>query len=111
MDTANELHAIIRRVFEEVGRMLPSEGQVRTELVCDDNNGHYQLGQVGWEGDRRIDDIYLHVDIQDGKVFVQHDGTDLRIAERLVREGVSRESIVLAFHRPDLRVHTDYAPA
>ena len=53
--------------------MMPSEGELKTELICDDVSGHYQLGQVGWEGRRRIDDIYLHVDVTNGKVWIQHD--------------------------------------
>ena len=111
MDRTGEFRVIARRVFEEIEAMMPSEGDVHTELVCDDIHGHYQLGQVGWEGDRRVDDVYLHVDVYQGKVWVQHDGTSLRLAEMLVREGIPRDSIVLAFHRPDLRIYTDFAVA
>jgi len=111
MDRTDEFRAIVKRILQEIEAMLPSEGKVRTELICDDGNGHYQLGQVGWEGERRVDDVYLHVDLYENKVWIQHDGTDLRLAEMLIREGIPRESIVLAFHRPDLRIYTDFAAA
>ena len=111
MDRTREYRTIVKQLFQEVDRMLPSEGGVTTELICDEENGHYQLGQVRWESDRRVDDVFLHVDIQAGKVWIQHDGTNLRIAEMLVDEGIPRNDIVLAFHPPELRRLTDYAAA
>ena len=111
MDRTSEFRAIVKRVLTEVAGMMPSEDQVRTELICDDSEGHFQLGQVGWEGDRRVDDIYLHVDVREDKVWIQHDGTDLRLAEMLVKGGIPQNCIVLAFHRPDLRKYTEYAAA
>jgi XisI protein len=91
--------------------MTPSEAEIRTELVCDDVLGHYQLGQVGWEGKRRVDDMFLHIDVLEGKVWLQHDGTDLRIAEDLIRAGIPKEHIVLAFHHPSRRPDTEFAVA
>ena len=37
--------------------------------------------------------------------------TNLRLADMLMREGVPRENIVLAFHPANLRVYTDFAVA
>ena len=111
MDRTDEFRSVVKSVFQEVAELMPSEGELKTELVCADVLGHYQLGQVGWEEQRRIDDIYLHVDVTDGKVWIQHDGTNLRLADMLMREGVPRENIVLAFHPANLRVYTDFAVA
>lgn len=111
MDRTSEFRVIVNRIFQEIAEMTPSDAQVRTELICDDAVGHYQLGQVGWEGNSRVDDVYLHVDVLDNKVWIQHDGTNLRLAEMFTREGIPKENIVLAFHRPDMRVYTDFAAA
>ena len=111
MDRTDEFRVIVRRVFAEVARMTPSEGELRTELVCDDAAGHYQLGEVGWEGKRRIDNIYLHVDVFSDRVWIQHDGTNLRLADMLMREGIPKQNIVLAFHPAELRRFTDFAVA
>src|SRR5258706_10363563 len=107
MDRADEYRMIVERIMREIEEMTPSEEKIRTELVIDHANGHYQLGQVGWDNDRRVDDIFLHVDVCDGKVWIQHDGTNLRLADMLMDEGIPRESIVLAFHRPELRKFTE----
>ena len=48
---------------------------------------------------------FIHVDVKrDGKVWIQHDGTDLRVAKRLVTEGVDQSDIVIGFHPPQSRV-------
>ncbi len=109
MDRDNTYRAIVKRLLQEVADMTPSEGTIRTEFVCDDTIGHYQVGEVGWDGKRRVDEIFLHVDIVDGKIWLQHDGTDLRIADELVRAGIPKEHIVLAFHHPARRPDTEFA--
>lgn len=111
MDRTDEFRLIVKRALREVETMMPGEGDVRTELILDDTAGHYQLGQVGWDGDRRVDDVYLHVDVYAGKVWIEHDGTNLRLADMLEREGIPRDCIVLAFHPPGMRQYTDFAQA
>ena len=111
MDRTDEYRAIVKRLLQEVAEMTPSEDEIRTEFVCDDALGHYQVGQVGWENKRRVDDVFVHIDVCDGKVWLQHDGTNLRIAEDLIRAGIPREHIVLAFHHPSRRADTEFAVA
>ena len=91
--------------------MTPSEVSIPTEFVCDERLNHYQIGQVGWKGSRRVDDVFVHIDIIAGKVWLQHDGTNLRIAEDLVRAGIPKTDIVLAFHHANRRPDTEYAVA
>jgi XisI protein len=50
----------------------------------------------------------LHVDIRGEKIWIQYDGTDRPLAEELVRAGVPREAVVLAFYPPAVRPHTDF---
>lgn len=108
-DRNNEYRTIVKSVFQEVAAMTPSAENVRTELVCDETIGHYHLGEIGWQEKKRIDNVFLHADVMDGKVWVQHDGTDLTLVEMLEREGIPKEHIVLAFHSPDERIYTGYA--
>ena len=47
---------------------------------------------------------FVHIDVRpDGKVWIQHDGTDLRIADQLVERGIPKHQIVLGFKSPDTR--------
>ena len=111
MDRSDEFRVIVKRVFHEIALMTPTQGDVRTELVCDEASGHCHLGEIGWEGQRRVDTIILHADVIDGKVWFQYNGTDLRVADMLMDAGIPRENIILAFHPADLRVYTDFAVA
>jgi hypothetical protein len=51
----------------------------------------------------------MHIDIKNGKIWIQHDGTEVGIATILLEEGVPKDDIVLAFHSPDMREFTEFA--
>ena len=57
----------------------------------------------------RIYGCVIHVDIRDGKIWVQHDGTEEAIADQLVEKGVAKKEIVIAYHAPNLRKYTEFA--
>jgi XisI protein len=69
------------------------------------------LVSVGWSKEGRVHGCLIHVSIQDGKVWVQRDGTQEGIANELVRSGIPKEDIVLGFHEPEIRPHTGFAVA
>jgi hypothetical protein len=50
----------------------------------------------------------FHLDILDGKIWIQNDGTNRPIAVELERSGVPKEDIVLGFHSAENRTHTGY---
>jgi hypothetical protein len=66
---------------------------------------------VGWDGERRIHGCLVHVDLIDGKIWIQWDGTEESIAADLERAGIPKEHIVLGFRPPELRLYTGYAVA
>lgn len=68
----------------------------------------FELLRFGWEGHRRIHGTLFHLDIINGKVWIQYDGTDRPIAEELVRAGIPKEDIVLAEQPADIRPFTGY---
>ncbi len=111
MEPVNQFAQAVKKIINEYAAFPPSYGEVAVEKIFDDANGHYELMYSGWNGSRRVHGAVLHVDIKDGKVWIQHDGTEDGIAEELVTAGVPRDHIVLAFHHPDERKHTDYAVA
>jgi len=64
---------------------------------------------VGWDGNRRVHGCVLHLDIKNGKIWVQHDGTEDAIADQLVAQGVPHQDIVIAYHAPYVRQYTEFA--
>lgn len=53
----------------------------------------------------------VHIDLIDGKIWIQRDGTEEGIAADLERAGIPIEHIVLGFRPPELRQYTDYGVA
>jgi hypothetical protein len=111
MDTGLDARAIIKRILSEYAEIKPAYGQVETETIFDDEKGHYEVMRLGWDGHRRVHGCLLHVDVREGKVWIQRDGTEEGIANELVEAGIPREQIVLGFRHPDTRKHTGFAIA
>jgi hypothetical protein len=111
MDDLTRYRKIIRDLIREYSQFKPAMGDVQIEVVFDEAQDHYELMYAGWNGIYRIHGSVLHVDIRGGKVWIQHDGTEEGIAEKLVEAGIPRDRIVLAFKSPSIRPHTGYATA
>lgn len=84
----------------------------------DEPKGHYIWMNLGWQnGDtsgtlrERITGMTVYVRIRDCKFWIEEDWTENGIATDLVRAGVPKEDIVLAFHEPKMRQYTDFAVA
>lgn len=104
----NKYHQIIKQIFLEYADFL-ADNNVKIELICDQENNRYLLVETGWKNDYRIYGTLLHLDIIDGKVWIQHDGTEDGIAEELVKGGIPKEHIILAFKPPEIRLLTGFA--
>ncbi|MCB0594195.1 MAG: XisI protein [Lewinellaceae bacterium] len=102
---------IVSKLIEEIGNLGAKPGAVvKTQIIKDEPNGHYLLFSNGWRGDDRVYGCYLHIDISaDGKIWLQHDGTDLVVAQKLLDQGIPKTDIVLAFHAPFVREDTGFA--
>ncbi|MFQ5632479.1 MAG: XisI protein [bacterium] len=110
MDTTIEKYRdIVCKVIQKYAQYKPSNGDIRTEAVIDTENDHYELVHVGWDGPYRIHGSVIHIDIIDGKVWVEHDGTDRVIVDDLEEAGIPKEHIVLGFKSPEVRKYTGYA--
>jgi hypothetical protein len=109
MDPLASYRDIVKRILREYAHWKPTYGEVEVETVFNDEQGHYEMLYMGWEGRRRVHGTVIHVDIRKGKVWVQFDGTENGITEELVTSGIPREHIVLGFHSPHKRKFTPYA--
>lgn len=108
MDKLERYREIVRRLIEEYAGYKPANGQIETEAIVDQARDHYEVMHVGWDGVRRVHGAVVHIDIHDGKVWVQYDGTTRPVADELMAAGIPREDIVLAFHPAELRPLTGF---
>ena len=83
---------------------------VESQTIFDTKRDHYQLVSVGWDdGSHRVYGTVIHIDIKDGKIWIQWDGTENAIADELVEHGVPHSDIVLGYQSPFKRQYTDFA--
>jgi hypothetical protein len=111
MDKLNQYREIVRQIMEEYARYKPSHGQIERELIIDPTRDHYEIMNVGWHDVRRVHGCVIHLDIINGKIWIQHDGTNRPIADALLEAGVPKEDIVLGFHPEYVRADTGFAVA
>ncbi|MDX2240816.1 MAG: XisI protein [Leptolyngbyaceae cyanobacterium bins.302] len=101
----------IRQLLSERAQRVSRQGNAQeyeVQVIFDAEHDHYQLLYVGWRGNKRNFGCILHLDIKDGKIWIQHDGTEEGIANRLVELGVPKQDIILAFHDPYVRQFTGF---
>jgi XisI protein len=111
MDTLNHYRQAIQQILNEYVQTPISNGEIESQTVFDTQRDHYQVMNVGWDGNRRVHGCVLHLDIKDGKVWVQHNMTEMQIAQALMAMGVAKEDIVLGFQVEYMREYTGFSVA
>lgn len=53
----------------------------------------------------------VHLDIIEGKIWVQRDETEDGVTNEFVAAGIAKDKIILGFHPADVRQYTGYAVA
>lgn len=110
MDTVESYRQIIRDVLAPYTQIKYANVDVRNMPAFDEKSDQYAILSEGW-GDRRHHGCLIHIEILDGKVWIQRDGTEEGIATELVEAGIPKSDIVLEFHEPSVRKHTGFAIA
>jgi hypothetical protein len=102
-------HSVVEKLLQEYADFLDNDEQVKVELVFDRQRERYLLVETGWQNGYRIYGTLLHIDIIDGKFWIQHDGTEDGIADELVTAGIPKKQIVLAYKSLEGRQITEFA--
>jgi hypothetical protein len=100
---------LVQDLLHECSNIRANNKEVEAEAIFDTQRDRYQVVHVGWSNKRRVYVCVLHLDIKDGKIWIQHDGTEGGIALELVERGVPKHDIVLGFHSPFKRQFTEFA--
>lgn len=101
---------IVEGVLCECARFYASK-EARTLTVFDSKNGQFLLMDEGWNGFKHIHRVWVHVELAEGKLWIQKDGTEDGIAVDLMNAGIPKERIVLAFQHPSRRRYSEFAAA
>ncbi|WP_353929302.1 XisI protein [Okeanomitos corallinicola TIOX110] len=109
MEKIEQYRTYIQNLLTEYAQGSPSDDEVETQLIFDQERDHYQVVYAGWKNRRPMYGCVLHLDIKNGKIWIQYNGTEIDIADELVKLGVPKSDIVLAFHEPLMRQYTGFA--
>lgn len=111
MDPLSMVRQAVESVLNVYTRIPYAHGELRCEALFDRERDRYALVSLGWNAGKRVHFLLVHLDIVDGKVWIEKDNTEDGIAPELVQAGIPKSQIVLAFRPPEMRQHTEYAVA
>jgi hypothetical protein len=111
MDLLTASRELIEKILVEIARVPYAHGDIAIQTVFDRDNDHYLLMLVGRDGVQRVHGCLVHVDLVDGKFWIQRDGTEYGVARFLLDSGIPGDRIVLAFRSQAVRNRSDFAIA
>ncbi len=110
MEKLKTYREIVKQVILDYAKFPYAYGDLHRQTVFDLANDHYLLMTIGWDP-KRVHGCLVHIDIIDGKCWIQRDGTEDGMAKDLEAGGIPKSDIVLAFKPVDIRPLTGYAVA
>ena len=112
MDKLERYRQIIRDVLSQYLDIDYANVDAKNRAAFDVETDQYIIISVGWENkNRRVHGCLIHVEIMDGLVWVQRDGTEYGVTNDLVEAGIAKLDIMLGFHDPSVRQYTGFAVA
>lgn len=111
MDRLNTYRQIIRNTLKPYTRITYANVNGKNRAAFDPETDQYIILFEGWNHQQHLHSVLLHIEIVNGKVWVQYDGTEDGITDELVKAGIPKTDIVLGFHEPEVRPYTGYVIA
>ncbi|MEZ0612214.1 XisI protein [Fibrella sp. WM1] len=111
MDRISQYADVVQQVITTHKQFAEQAGVQHYETVFDTVQHRYLLIEVGWNKDERSYTNVIHVDIIDGKLWIQRDATEDGIVDALLDANVPKEHIVLGYRSPFIRQFTEFAVA
>jgi len=98
-------------ILNEYAKVRYSNLDAENQIIADRVNNRYQIVTIGWDRNKHIHDCPIHMDIINGKIWIQRNMTEIDLDQELMQVGVPKQDIVLGFLSPKMREYTDYAIA
>ena len=108
MEEVEKYRRFVQEVLSDIAKIKDVLPEIETQLIFDTKRDHYQIVRIGWRDLDRTYGVPIHIDIKDGKIWIQQNMTDYDFIEDLLEKGIPKEDIVLAFHPPYKRPYTGF---
>jgi hypothetical protein len=100
---------LIKSLSEKYSHDNSEERDVESHIAFDRERDCYVMFHVGWRGEKRVYGCVMHIEIKEGKIWIQRDGIEAGIANELIELGVPKSDIVLGYRSPYMRQFTELA--
>lgn len=113
MDKVVKYREIVKAVltrYYELDKEQPSP-DIEPMIAFDEIRDHYFWLQVGWDRTGRTCGPTVYIRLCNEKVWVEEDLTEDGITNDLLDAGIPKSDIVIGFHYPRDRAHTEFAIA
>lgn len=100
---------LVKKVIQQHASEQSEADANKAQIVFDTERDRYLLLYVGWRDEERLHGCPIHIDILDGKIWIQRDFTEEGIVNQLTEMGVPKTDIILGFRSPYVRQFTEFA--
>ncbi len=112
MDKINKYQNLILQILDDYTKVRYSNLDAENQLIADKEHHRYQVVTIGWDKNGKfVHDCPIHMDIINGKIWIQQNMTEIDLGEELVKRGVPKSDIVIGFLSPKMREYSEYAVA
>jgi XisI protein len=109
MDSLARDRLLIESILIKYTKIPYSYGHFHNQAVFDRSRDRYLLMNVGWDDGKRVHGSLAHVDIIDGKFWIQRDGIEHGVVTQLLDAGIPKERIVIAYKSLERRRLMEFA--
>lgn len=111
MDKLTSYSQIIRQILTDLTVVPFAYGEIDIAPVFDVEHDRYLVVNTGWKRNDRIYGPIAHLDIINGKIWIQRDGTEDGLPGLLLKAGIPKDDIVIAYRTPADRALIGFAIA
>ena len=111
MDKLKQYETTVLGILREYAKVRYANINGGNHLVADKENHRYLVLTIGWDEKKFVHDCPMHMDILDGKIWIQRNMTEWEVGEMLEAKGVPKEDIVIGFLSPKMREYSNYSVA
>ncbi len=108
MDTQIKYQQLIKDILVGHTEYRSKGSDIASQVLFDDERGRYLILDIGWSDKDYWHITPIHLDLINGKIWIQYDDTEEGVATDLLKAGVPKEDIVLGFHHPKVRPYTEF---
>ena len=110
MDKIKKYQELILGILQPYAKIHYANLNAENQLIADKENNRYQIVTIGWDEEGKfVHDCPIHIDIINGKIWIQRNMTEIELDDEFINQGVPKTDIVLGFLSPKMREYTDYA--